>query len=95
MTSRVHTIKFDSFMDGSYKKIPNRVKAYSFVSVSPLAFLDPNIITFGAVILGIALAEKHLEKIGLYDVAEKIEGIIKFALPVGAFSYLTYFILHL
>lgn len=89
MTSKVQTIKFCEFMDGSYKQ---EKESYSFVPISPLAFIDPNIVTFGVVILAIALAEKHMEKIGLYDIAEKMAGIVKFALTIGAFGYLMYFI---
>jgi hypothetical protein len=91
MTSKVQTIKFKDFMDGSYKQTSEKVK-YSFVPISPMAFIDPNIVTFGAIILAIALAEKHAEKIGMYDIAEKVAGIVKFALTIGAFGYLMYFI---
>jgi hypothetical protein len=95
MTTRRKTIKFKEFMDGSYKTyVPKRksFKALSIVTVSPTAMLDPTIITFGGIVLLIALAERYSGSIGMYDAAEKIDKLMGLIFPVGALSFFLWFI---
>ncbi|MES5266666.1 hypothetical protein, partial [Priestia megaterium] len=44
---------------------PRPFRAYSFVPFSPLAMLDPTILTIGGIVLGIAIIERVLERWGV------------------------------
>lgn len=96
MTSRgKKIIKFKEFMNGRYKLYTPKkksFKAFSIVTVSPTAMLDPTIITFGSIVLLIALAERYSGKLGLYDVMENINKLTGVLFPLGALSFLLYFI---
>ena len=66
-------------------------KAYSFVPFSPLAMLDPTILTIGGIVLGIALIERILERWGVIDLVDQFSEIMRFILPVTFYSALIYF----
>ena len=53
---------------------PRPFKAYSFVPFSPLAMLDPTILTIGGIILGIAIIERILERWGVIDLVDQFKG---------------------
>jgi hypothetical protein len=65
--------------------------AYSFVPFSPLAMLDPTILTIGGIVLGIALIERILERWGVIDLVDQFGKIMRFILPVTFYSALIYF----
>lgn len=91
---KTESISLESFMNGSYKKVKRRsrpYRAYSFVPFSPLAMLDPTILTIGGIVLGIALIERLLERLGVLDIAENISSVIRFIMPVTIFGALLYF----
>ncbi|MDF1964682.1 hypothetical protein P2R64_32280 [Priestia megaterium] len=48
---------------------PRPFKAYSFVPFSPVAMLDPTILTVGGIVLGIAFIEQVLIRLGAMDLA--------------------------
>ncbi|MEJ9227167.1 hypothetical protein ACQKGA_24275 [Priestia megaterium] len=60
---------------------PRPFKAYSFVSFSPLAMLDPTILTIGSIVLGIAII----------DLVDQFAKVMRFILPVTFYSALIYF----
>ncbi|MGE7219654.1 hypothetical protein ACQKJC_24770 [Priestia koreensis] len=98
--AKTEIIPFRQFMKGETKinsKVKNSINyhAFSILPISPMAFLDPTAITIGASILIIVLVEKQLNKIGLFDWANKIEAILNLVLPVSAFSFLIYSLSHL
>jgi len=70
---------------------PRPFKAYSFVPFSPLAMLDPTILTIGGVVLGIAIIERVLERWGVIDLANQFEKVMRFILPVTFYGALFYF----
>jgi len=67
------------------------LKAYSFVPFSPLAMLDPTILTIGGIVLGIALIERILERWGVIDLVDQFAKVMRFILPVTFYSALIYF----
>lgn len=86
---KVQTISLQTFMrDHEQKSKPSvssrfDFKAYSVMTVSPTAFLDGNIMTLAGMVLFIALLEKFLEHLGLYDVKERLAQFLRWALSLG------------
>jgi len=72
-------------------KRPRPFKAYSFVPFSPFAMLDPTILTLGGIVLGIAIIEQVLERLGVIDLADQFEKVMRFILPVTFYGALFYF----
>ncbi|MFE7083456.1 hypothetical protein [Priestia megaterium] len=70
---------------------PRPFRAYSFVPFSPLAMLDPTILTIGGIVLGIALIERALERWGVIDLVDQFAKVMRFILPVTFYSALIYF----
>ncbi|MCF8890958.1 hypothetical protein [Priestia megaterium] len=70
---------------------PRPFNAYSFVPFSPLAMLDPTILTIGGIVLGIAIIERILERWGVIDLVDQFGKIMRFILPVTFYSALIYF----
>ncbi|MGG0419649.1 hypothetical protein ABEY52_26835 [Priestia aryabhattai] len=70
---------------------PRPFRAYSFVPFSPLAMLDPTILTIGGIVLGIAFIERMLERLGVIDLANQFEKVMRFILPVTFYGALFYF----
>ena len=70
---------------------PRPFKAYSFVPFSPLAMLDPTILTIGGIILGIAIIERILERWGVIDLVDQFSKTMRFILPVTFYGALFYF----
>ncbi|MGW9018692.1 hypothetical protein [Priestia megaterium] len=70
---------------------PRPFKAYSFVPFSPLAMLDPTILTLGGIVLGIAIIERILERWGVIDLVDQFAKVMRFILPVTFYSALIYF----
>ncbi|MFE8064655.1 hypothetical protein [Priestia aryabhattai] len=70
---------------------PRPLKAYSFVPFSPLAMLDPTILTIGGIVLGIAIIERILERWGVIDLVDQFAKVMRFILPVTFYSALIYF----
>jgi len=70
---------------------PCLFKAYSFVPFSPLAMLDPTILTIGGIVLGIAIIERILERWGVIDLVDQFAKVMRFILPVTFYSALIYF----
>ncbi|MED4116010.1 hypothetical protein P4661_24405 [Priestia megaterium] len=70
---------------------PRPFKAYSFVPFSPLAMLDPTILTIGGIVLGIAIIERILERWGVIDLVDQFSKVMRFILPVTFYSALIYF----
>ncbi len=70
---------------------PRPFRAYSFVPFSPLAMLDPTILTIGGIVLGIAIIERILERWGVIDLVDHFSKIMRFILPVTFYSALIYF----
>jgi len=70
---------------------PHPFKAYSFVPFSPLAMLDPTILTLGGIVLGIAIIERILERWGVIDLVDQFAKVMRFILPVTFYSALLYF----
>ena len=60
---------------------PRPLKAYSFVPFSPLAMLDPTILTVGGIVLGIAII----------DLVDQFAKVMRFILPVTFYGALFYF----
>ncbi|MFS0907158.1 hypothetical protein AB3N02_29685 [Priestia aryabhattai] len=71
---------------------PRPFKAYSFVPFSPLAMLDPTILTIGGIVLGIAIIERILDRWGVMDIADQFEKVMRFILPVTFYGALFYFL---
>jgi len=70
---------------------PRPFRAYSFVPFSPLALLDPTILTIGGIVLGIAIIERILERWGVIDLVDQFGKIMRLILPVTFYSALIYF----
>ncbi|MBE2978185.1 hypothetical protein [Priestia megaterium] len=70
---------------------PRPFQAYSFVPFSPLAMLDPTILTIGGIVLGIAIIERVLERWGVIDLVDQFAKVMRFILPVAFYSALFYF----
>ncbi|MUL34562.1 hypothetical protein [Priestia megaterium] len=70
---------------------PRPVNAYSFVPFSPVAMLDPTILTIGGVVLGIAIIERILERWGVIDLVDQFSKVMRFILPVTFYGALFYF----
>ncbi|MFQ6391572.1 hypothetical protein ACLNAR_27770 [Priestia aryabhattai] len=70
---------------------PRPFKAYSFVPFSPLAMLDPTILTLGSIVLGIAIIERILERWGVIDLVDQFAKVMRFILPVTFYGALFYF----
>ncbi|MDN4634094.1 hypothetical protein QCD71_21490 [Sphingomonas sp. PsM26] len=70
---------------------PRPFNAYSFVPFSPIAMLDPTILTVGGIVLGIALIEQVLNRWGAMDLAGQFEKVMRFILPVTFYGSLLYF----
>ncbi|WP_407728537.1 hypothetical protein ACJMCD_28265 (plasmid) [Priestia megaterium] len=70
---------------------PRPFRAYSFVPFSPLAMLDPTILTIGGIVLGIAIIEQILERWGVIDLVDQFAKGMRFILPVTFYSALIYF----
>ncbi|MDR7246207.1 hypothetical protein [Priestia megaterium] len=73
---------------------PSPFKAYSFVPFSPLAMLDPTILTLGGIVLGIAIIERILERWGVIDLVDQFAKVMRFILPVTLYSALIYFFVN-
>ncbi|MGG3195449.1 hypothetical protein [Priestia aryabhattai] len=72
-------------------KRPRPFRVYSFVPFSPLAMLDPTILTIGGIVLGIAIIERILERWGVIDLVDQFAKVMRFILPVTFYSALIYF----
>ncbi|MEH7590286.1 hypothetical protein V7247_26445 [Priestia megaterium] len=70
---------------------PRPFRAYSFVPFSPLAMLDPTILTIGGIVLGTAIIERILERWGVIDLVDQFAKVMRFILPVTFYSALIYF----
>ncbi|PFR90691.1 hypothetical protein [Priestia megaterium] len=91
---KTELISLENFMNVSYKKTkckPSVYRASSFVPFSPLAMLDPTILTIGGIVLGITLIERFLERLGVLCIAEDISSVLRFIMPVTFFGALIYF----
>ncbi|WP_394532789.1 hypothetical protein C1N83_27930 (plasmid) [Priestia aryabhattai] len=91
---KTHDIDFQNFLhQPSFKpsKKPRPFKAYSFVPFSPLAMLDPTILTIGGIVLGIAIIERVLERWGVIDLSDQFAKVMRFILPVTFYGALLYF----
>jgi hypothetical protein len=80
---------YKSSLTSSMKHRP--VTAYSFVPFSPLALLDPTILTIGGIVLGIAFIEQILNRWGVIDLADQFAKVMRFILPVTFYGALFYF----
>ena|SRR5690349_7084320 len=88
----------DSTFRNFFHKLPSKpsikprpFNAYSFVPFSPLAMLDPTILTIGGIVLGIAIIELILERWGVIDLVDQFVKVMRFILPVTFYSVLIYF----
>ncbi|MGU3397806.1 hypothetical protein ACNHOZ_26960 [Priestia sp. D51] len=91
---KTHDIGFRNFLHQPFFKPstkPRPFKAYSFVPFSPLAMLDPTILTIGGIVLGIAIIERILEGWGVIDLVDQFAKVMRFILPVTFYSALIYF----
>ena len=91
---KTHYITFRNFFHKpSFKPStkPRPFKAYSFVPFSPLAMLDPTILTIGGIVLGIAIIERILERWGVLDLSDQFAKVMRFILPVTFYGALFYF----
>ncbi|MFL0475429.1 hypothetical protein ACH0CI_25915 [Priestia sp. 179-F W1.4 NHS] len=91
---KTHDSTFRKFFHHSFFKPstkPRPSKAYSFVPFSPLAMLDPTILTIGGIVLGIAIIERILERWGVIDLVDQFAKVMRFILPVTFYSALIYF----
>ncbi|WP_455931478.1 hypothetical protein [Priestia aryabhattai] len=70
---------------------PRPFKIYSFVPFSPLAMLDPTILTLGSIVIGIAIIEQILERWSVIDLVDQFAKVMRFILPVTFYSALIYF----
>ncbi|MGX1373402.1 hypothetical protein RKD56_000482 [Priestia megaterium] len=66
-------------------------KTYSFVPFSPLAMLDPTILTLGGIVLGIAIIERILERWGVIDLVDQFAKVMRFVLAVTFYGAVFYF----
>ncbi|MGR6341986.1 hypothetical protein ACU5CE_29970 [Priestia megaterium] len=81
---------FSPFLKPPLKRL-RPFKTYSFVPFSPLAMLDPTILTIGGIVLGIAIIERILERWGVIDLVDQFAKVMRFILPVTFYSALIYF----
>ncbi|MGN7232807.1 hypothetical protein ACTHQ0_23790 [Priestia megaterium] len=81
---------FPSPLKSSFTR-PRPFKVYSFVPFSPLAMLDPTILTLGGIVLGIAIIERILERWGVIDLVDQFSKVMRFILPVTFYGALFYF----
>jgi hypothetical protein len=91
---KTHYITFRNFFHNpSFKPStrPRPFSAYSFVPFSPVAMLDPTILTIGGIVLGIAFIEQILNRWGVMDLADQFAKVMRFILPVAFYSALFYF----
>jgi hypothetical protein len=91
---KTHYIGFRNFLHQPFFKPSTKscpFKAYSFVPFSPLAMLDPTILTLGGIVLGIAIIERILERWGVMDLVDQFAKVMRFILPVTFYSALIYF----
>ena len=91
---KTHYITFRNFFNKPpFKPFtkPRPFNAYSFVPFSPLAMLDPTILTIGGIVLGIAIIEHILERWGVIDLVDQFTKVMRFILPVTFYSALIYF----
>jgi len=91
---KTHYIAFQNFFHKPSSKPstkPRPFKAYSFVPFSPLAMLDPTILTIGGIVLGIAIIERILERWGVIDLVDQFSKVMRFVLPVTFYGALFYF----
>ncbi|MED4287426.1 hypothetical protein P4678_26200 [Priestia megaterium] len=91
---KTHYITFRNFFHKpSFKPStkPRPFTAYSFVPFSPFAMLDPTILTVGGIVLGIAFIEQILNRLGVMDLADQFEKVMRFILPVTFYGALFYF----
>jgi len=91
---KTHDIGFRNFLHQPFFKPstkPRPFKAYSFVPFSPIAMLDPTILTIGGIVLGIAIIERILERWGVIDLVDQFAKVMRFILPVTFYSALIYF----
>ncbi|WP_375347400.1 hypothetical protein ACEWPB_28300 (plasmid) [Priestia megaterium] len=91
---KTHDIGFRNFLHQPFFKPstkPRPFKAYSFVPFSPLAMLDPTILTIGGIVLGIAIIERILERWGVIDLVDQFAKVMRFILPVTFYGALFYF----
>jgi hypothetical protein len=91
---KTHYITFRNFFHKpSFKPStrPRPFSAYSFVPFSPVAMLDPTILTIGGIVLGIAFIEQILNRWGVMDLADQFEKVMRFILPVTFYGALFYF----
>ncbi|USL45537.1 hypothetical protein [Priestia megaterium] len=89
-----HYITFRNFFHKpSFKPStkPRPFNAYSFVPFSPVALLDPTILTVGGIVLGIAFIEQILNRWGVIDLADQFKKVMRFILPVAFYGGLSYF----
>jgi hypothetical protein len=70
---------------------PRPFIAYSFVPFSPVAMLDPTILTIGGIVLGIAIIERILERWGVIDLVDQFAKVMRFIFPAAFYSALIYF----
>ncbi|MDW7618030.1 hypothetical protein SC499_26105 [Peribacillus simplex] len=92
----VHTFKFYSFEDGTFKskskaKKKGKVKTspnFNLYSITPFVMLDPVICILGAGILSIAILEKILEHQGHYALAETLHMCFNIVIPCVAFGFI-------
>jgi len=91
---KTHYITFQNFFhkpSSNPSTKPRPFKAYSFVPFSPVAMLDPTILTIGGIVLGIAFIEQVLNRWGVIDLADQFEKVMRFILPVTFYGALFYF----
>ena len=70
---------------------PRPFKAYSFVPFSPLAMLDPTILTIGGIVLAVVFIEWLLDRWSVMNLADQFEKVMRLILPVTFYGALFYF----
>jgi hypothetical protein len=89
--SKVHNIKFNDFMDGSFrsKKVCTQNNPLYSFSLTPMMLLDPTVCIVGGVIVAIAIVQKVLEHQGCLMIlsmqrrdSKVIEGSLKKVLKI-------------
>lgn len=92
---REETMTIKQFMNGEHKKPKKRdTKAYSFIFINPMSFVDPTVCTIAGIVLLIALLEKFMERKEYFEGMKFIQSIMDVALPVGGIAALVFFLLE-
>lgn len=91
--NEVERMSVAEFMSGQYRKQPVRrreLRTLGLITASPMALLDPVALTVAGVVLVAVNLEGFLFRLGLYDIAETIDGTVKVVLPVACVAGFLY-----